>query len=563
MFSKPGLIFLFLFISGLAWAQDIEELRKRKPFHVSGGLNANATYYTANSYNDRDPFVWLLNGNLNLSIYGVVNVPLSFLISKDNNSFDANKDALKRFGISPKYKSVTLHAGYRNLNFSQFTMSGITFLGGGIEYQPVNSFIKAKAFYGRFTSAHQYRASSIYDTELDNLPEFKRNGYGTMFTLGKKGQFIDLTLFKGWDDKNSATIPDSIQIKPVENFVVGISTRNSITDRLHVKIDYALSAFTTDTRQPETEQKVYTYSNNLGFLFTPRTSSQFNKTVQVAAEYNFDIVNLGFSYRRIDPQYQSLGISFINNDIEEFSANIAGSVFKNRMSFSGNLGTQRNNLDNSLVTTNKRLITSLNTTWLVTQKLNLTASYSNFNSSAMPTRVQLVDSVKYSQATTNLSLMTNYNFGNSDNQQGISMVASYQKGNSLNQNGTQVTDISNTYICANLLYRRGIIPASVTMTLSLNYSVFNSANIETSSLGPVLGISKSLLKRKLNLMLNTGILNSKSVSGNSTIQNIRFSTDYNISSHHSFRMSINFLNELSGANRRRQFQGNIAYNYIL
>ncbi len=545
--------------------QNIEQIKDNDPIQVTGGCSASSTIYSGSEKNMiRDPFVWVLNGNFNLNFYGVVNAPVSFFLSKDNRSLDANTDAFKRFGISPQYRSVTLHLGYRNMEFSRYTLSGITFLGGGIEYAPVHTMFKIKSFYGQFAAAKQYKTVSAFDPDaLNNLPVFERRGYGTMLTLGKKGQFADIILFKGQDDKNSITIPDSINVKPAENFVIGFRTRNSITNKLHLKVDYSLSAFTTDTRQPRVIQESYTYANNLGFLFTPRTSSQFNNSVQAALDYVFGPASIGLSYNRVDPQYQSLGTSFINNDIEEVTADFGGSFLKNKISISGNFGFQHNNLDNSLLTTSRRLISSFNCTWLAGKKLNFTGSFSNFNSSALPTQILLIDSIKYTQATTNLTLSSNYHFEKENSKQGITLVTTYQKGNTLNQSGTQVTDVSNSFLNTNLMYRLGIVPGDVSIYVSVNFSVFTAEELQTSSLGPTLGVTKSLFKKKVGLTINTSFLNTSTGSDQSFLINNRVTCNWQISSHHSFRMGIIYLDKSSVAGKVNQFQGNLAYNFIL
>jgi len=38
--------------------------------------------------------------------------------------------------MSPYYKWITIHVGYRNINYSQFTLAGHTILGAGIELHP-------------------------------------------------------------------------------------------------------------------------------------------------------------------------------------------------------------------------------------------------------------------------------------------------------------------------------------------------------------------------------------------------------------------------------------------
>jgi len=150
-----NLLYPFIFFFSLInlSAQDLEQVVKAKPVKVSGGLNANTTFYATDATNpQRDPFMWIINGNINLNLYGVVNAPFSFMLSKENKTF--NQPSYKQFGISPKYKAVTVHLGYRAMNFSQYSMSGIQFLCGGIEYSPKNKPFAIKGFYGRFAQAN-------------------------------------------------------------------------------------------------------------------------------------------------------------------------------------------------------------------------------------------------------------------------------------------------------------------------------------------------------------------------------------------------------------------------
>jgi len=562
---KKGFVFIFILIISVAKAQDIEQVIHNKPLNFSGGLNASGTFYHSNAESfSRDPFFWTINGNFNLSVYGVVDVPISFILSKNNSSLGTNQEMFRQFGISPKYRSVTLHLGYRNMNFSPYTMSGITFLGAGVDYNPQNSWLQLRAFYGRFASAKQYKTVSAYDPNaIQDQPVFERWGYGTMITAGKKNHSVDLILFKANDNKQSITVPDSLGIKPIENFIIGVSTKNRITENLHFNLDYSLSAYTTDTRQPEIEQETYTYANNLGFLFTPRSSSQFNHSIQSALEYTFNFASLGVSYKRVDPQYQSLGISFINNDIREFAANIATSLFKNKLSLAGNFGSQVNNLDNSQLTTNKRFITSLNCTYMVNKNLNFTGSYANFNSNATPTQIQLVDSIKYTQSNSNFTFTSNYNFGAENRPQGVNFLTTYQQGNTLNQAGTNVTDITNSFWNSYLMYRLTFSPYLLSFTLSFNYSTFETQSVNTTSTGPTLGINKGFLDNKMSVSLNSSYLNTSSSTENSSLINIRFFTNYKINNHHTFKLGITYLNKSSDIKSVNQFQGNIAYNYFL
>jgi len=382
-----------------------------------------------------------------------------------------------------------------------------------------------------------------------------------MITLGKKGQFVDLILFKAIDNKSSIIVPDTVDnLKPLENFVLGINTRNKITKNLNLKIEYVLSALSTDISQPEMYQETYSYANNLGFLFSPRTSSQFNSVIQSGLNYKFKVANLGINYKHIDPEFQSLGTSFINNDIEEITTNLGTSLFKNKVSLSGNFGTQRNNLDKTQITTSKRLISSANISYLATKKLNFIAAVSNFNTNATPTQIYLVDSIKYSQATSNTSLTTNYNFGDTATQQGVTLITSYQEGHTLNQSGTEVTNISNTFININAMYHLNFVSQKIAVFASINYTTFETMGNTSNSLGPTIGVVKQMVKDKLKIGVNATYLKTSGNSSSSLI-NTRIYGNYDLNKHHSLKIGINVLNKNAAGTKINQFQGNIAYAY--
>jgi predicted metalloprotease len=130
-------------------AQDIEQVVKAKPVKVSGGATASTSFYDVNGEEDtRDPYFWQVMANINFNFWGVVDMPFSAYFAKKNVRYQ--QPSFQQFGMSPKYKAVTLHLGYRNMTFSNYSLAGLTFLGAGIEYNPKDYWLKASAMYGRF-----------------------------------------------------------------------------------------------------------------------------------------------------------------------------------------------------------------------------------------------------------------------------------------------------------------------------------------------------------------------------------------------------------------------------
>ena len=119
-------------------------------------------------------------------------------------------------------------------------------------------------------------------------------------------------------------------------------------------------------------------------------------------------------YRRVDPEFTTLGSAFLNNDLEDISGGGSVSLFKSKVTFNSNAGIQRNNLDNQLSANNKRFIFNSSVNWLVSQKMQIAANYGNFNTSTRQAQLRtgvLVDSLEFFQVSRNGGMNMNFSLG--------------------------------------------------------------------------------------------------------------------------------------------------------
>jgi hypothetical protein len=130
-------------LSSPALSQDLEELAQKKnadPLQVSGSLSVTGAAASAYGMDTRrPPFYWALRGNLNLRLFDVIDAPMSITYSPQGNNLAYPFQRLQPFnqvGISPSYKSITLHLGYRSMNISRYSLSGNNFNGVGVERKP-------------------------------------------------------------------------------------------------------------------------------------------------------------------------------------------------------------------------------------------------------------------------------------------------------------------------------------------------------------------------------------------------------------------------------------------
>ncbi len=522
---------LSVLLSTYASSQDLEKLPDSLYFKANGGVNFGLSGYASSGMDARrDPFSYILNANLVLNISDAISMPFSAILSSGSKTY--NTPHYNIVGISPKYKSVTVHAGYRNMQFSPYTLNGISFFGLGVELEPKDSFWKFKSLGGRFAKGIPFRNDITGQVEL---PSFERWGWGGMLTLGNKDYSTDLILFKATDNHRSVKIPDTLNITPKENLTFGFNTKLKLAEKLTLSSEFAASAYTEDTRMEEIFYDRYSYLNNLGNLFTPRLSSTFSKAVGVTLSYTEDKYTLGATFQRIDPDYITLGSTYMNNDFRNITFNLARSFLENRIIFSGNYGVQKNNLNNDRQTDENRIISSAQLSYNVTEKLNLMGNYSNYSTNSEPSYLNFIDSVRYAQVAENYGGMASYSTGNDVISHNFNLNLTLQKSDMLNNTATEVTEIKTRTKNAVLSYTFSYQPLKLSLNSSLNATIFESANMNSTTIGPVFSLQRPFFERKINTSLAYSFMNSESNGLNNTTSIIRLNASYKLKPKHTLK----------------------------
>ena len=125
--------FFSVFSAKNALSQDLGNIEEIKPISLDGSISISGSKYSVSGApRRRPPTSWTLIGSPTLSIYGV-SLPFNFILSDQESDF---RQPFDQIGVSPQYKSVTLHLGYRSLTYSKYTLAGISFLGAGLDLNP-------------------------------------------------------------------------------------------------------------------------------------------------------------------------------------------------------------------------------------------------------------------------------------------------------------------------------------------------------------------------------------------------------------------------------------------
>ncbi|MCE2994874.1 MAG: hypothetical protein ACK5RG_07645 [Cyclobacteriaceae bacterium] len=521
------------------YSQNLETIGKEKPIKLSGGVSLSQIGYAASGIDSRrDPYSYYATGNLNVSLYGW-SIPLSFSYSNQGVSF---QQPFNQFSMHPTYKWITLHAGFTSMNFSPYTVGGHLFSGVGVDANPTSK-LRISALYGRFLKAVQpdtaagSRVQAAYD----------RYGYGMKVGYGDGKDFVEAIVFRAQDEQQSIRfVPETQGILPQENLVLGFTGGKSLFQKLLLRFEWATSAITRDTRagQTTTENPL----GNVGGLFTPRTSSSYYNAMKANVTYQGNGYSVGMGYERIDPQYRTLGSYFFNNDLENITVNAATALLQGKVNLSANVGTQRDNLDESKATTMRRVVTALNVAFAPSQKFNLSVSYSSFQSFTNVrsqfvdinrlTQFDFLDTLNFTQISQNANINSMYQLGNNKNRrQTISLNLTAQGAS--DKQGQVEQNSGLRFYNFNSSYSLSLTPQSLTLSTSFNLSMSDGVASQSRTFGPTVAVTKQFFEKKLRTTasishnesyangLHTGSILNGRLSGNVSIKkkhNVNLST---------------------------------------
>lgn len=558
---------LIIWLNSSVHAQNLERIGKQNPLTISGGISINQIGYAVSGIESRrDPYSFFASGNINFDLYGW-NVPFTFTYSNQQSSF---QQPFNQYGLHPTYKWVTGHFGYASMNFSPYTLAGHLFLGAGVEASPGK--FKVSTMYGRLMEAVEP------DTLAENppLPAFKRMGYGFKAGYADGSDQIYIIVFGAKDDQNSISyVPEEEDILPQENLVFSVLGSKALFERIVLNAEYAISGISRDTRTPEINLDKNTLFNHVGGLFTPNTSSSFYNAYKGGITYQATAYSVGVAVEKVDPGYRTLGAYYFNNDLLNYTVNGATALFQGKVNLAANVGVQKDNLDNTKVSSMKRTVGSVSVGYAASERLNLSASYSNFTSFTnirsqfvdinQLTPYDNLDTLNYTQISQNATLNTYYRVSvDKDRPQTINLNLSFQDAS--DKQGEVEQNSGSQFYMANVAYSLSFTPQTLTVTGAFNYNENKSLSLNTRTLGPTIAVGKSFLNKQLRTSFssswNESYTNGQKVN---RILNLRANGGYSIKKKHNLNLSLAVINRESnaenGAQAFTEFTGTLGYSY--
>jgi hypothetical protein len=516
-FIQPKLLILsgFCVLMCNAFSQNLEGIKQQTPFKISGSINTKLQFYGSNKENlNRDPFVWYLQGSPEISVYGI-NLPFSFRISKQDRNFS---QPFNEFGVSPYYKWIKLHLGYRSLTWSNYALAGHSIAGAGFELTPGK--FRIGFISGRLLKPVKYKDDPDYTSTQS--PAFRRTGSAFIFGYGTENNYANLVILKAKDDPKSLdTIPESYDLKPAENLVVSLNTKQVIAKKFVFELEVAQSLYSADTRSAKSDSSVSFMAKASSFLMDNRSSTTSHNALQTSLGYQSDKFGMTVKYQRIEPNFTSMGAYYFLTDISNITLEPSVKLLKSKLSLGGSFGLQYDNLGNDKNLRTKRTITSVKFNYVPVQQFSVGAFYSDYGI-AQQSGIMSIDTLRKSevaQATSQYGLNSSYTMINETWTHNAVLNISGQKLNDDNPNTSKSTEFST--IIFNLGYYATYMPWNLNGTLSFMYTNLTQDTLKTSVVGPAVSLGKSLLKNKMSIAVSySAMANKIDQETTNTISNI-------------------------------------------
>lgn len=520
-----SLILLSMASSG-SYAQDFSTIERGEWFSMGGNIGTNLSFSDyGGGKAQQSPWSAVLTAGLNFQVLGV-NIPFSFSYGNGSRAF---MHPFTRYGLSPRYKDVTVHLGYRSLTLSNAIFSGKTFLGAGAEGR-AGAFSFA-GFYGQIEEPRAFDTTHRYTP-----PVYARTAFGGKIGMEFQSFALNLTVFKAIDDSTSIAQPVGYKapFTPKDNFVAGLSGRLSLFSFLSFSTEWALSAFTNNLNgEPVNINSLRKYSNVIDI----RENSTYGYLANNALNLTLGTASLNFNHRHITPDYRSLGVPGLATNLRSYSLMYNDNFFNNLISLNAYYTNQEDNVSKKQMMTSVSNILGLNSNLNLSNKFNASVSY---NGSFMGQKVNFTKTEGDENPVTPMNLANHsvnispqYSFMIDSLNHGVSMPIDVFY--SVISEGDTVPDkVSGTYSFSPS-YSLDFPKLNLNTGLSYSLSMSNNGDITDS-------------RHSINLFGNKSFFENKSLSVNSSLGFSFSSNEYSGSS----------LYVSSGANYRFLEQHNIS-----
>lgn len=543
------LMLLFCCLNNVASGQireRIDQIKTADPFAISGTVGTGLGVSYNSNQPGSTPFSANLYASLNLSFYSF-QLPISFYLADNTTSFSYPQLPTFHLGFMPTWRNWKFHLGNSSMHFSNYTYSGLTFLGVGAEYQ--GKLFRMGVFGGHLQQATRikgYDDRTAFQQLADSLlglnvpeadkPQYRRDAVGLKLGVGNARNFIDFSFMKAKDAAKSLPKEWQDSICPHENFVLGMSGRFAIGKWFSFNANLGGSLYTNDTRDtlmafvreiPEV-QKI---TKATDWLMPFCNNTIFRFAGDAAMNFVVKTFSASLTYRFIQPDYVSLGASNFNQNSHSLGAVINASMFKGRSNISAVGYIQRDNLNKKQMYMNQVATYSLNWNNHIGNMFNLGLNYSGIKQDQYDGTCVIADSMKINQIVHTLAVTPSITFQKTY-EHTISLNCNFVQNKNLNKN--YVGGVNVQTLTTGIGYGVEFEPIRLGFDVGYDFSMSSSEYAHYNSHGINAGLRyKIMSKDKLNWTASYNGSLAYNIQKDEGVDN-NFSVSNSISSNFSF-----------------------------
>ena len=321
-------------------------------------------------------------------------------------------------------------------------------------------------------------------------------------------------------------VSNGAAVTPQENLVGGLTWKILfLNNKLSWQSEVDGSVYTRDMRAETINLDSVSIPNFVKGIYSPKISSSVDYSVNTELGFNLNSVNAKIGYKFIGPGYTSLGLPYLINDQQEFTAMTSFRISR----FGVNLNWARYNdnlIDQKLYTTIRNQY-NLSLSGMITSYWNgnITTTILNMGNNSNN------DTTKVNFSTFLLSTTHSFMFSRSSVLRTVTLSYNYQSSGDSSPLRKGTTSISN-----NLTFGLNF---QVTKTITANASAGFIAStyadtIKSKTQVFSIGAQESFLNRKLTASINL----SNSSTGSDNAFNLNISSGYKISKADNIYLSI-------------------------
>lgn len=531
--KKMRILVLLMLMSVMSQRAYAQLASKSDAVSWRGGIGIGTQLYKAYGIENRTVSpMWNIHGNATVSIKGRFSLPFSFTIGRQGSS--GTYPTFKQIGISPTYKWAKFHLGWRSIKMSDYTLSGRTFYGIGVELNP--GILRFAAMKGRLNRPLEY-AGGINPNVNSHI--FKRTAYAAKIGIGTEKNFLDVIYLKAKDDPESITLlrQDSLP-NPAENAILGLNGKLSLSSHFKLYAEFASSIYTRDANA---NLSVRDYPSLAQNIIEPKLSSRANYAFKSGIEIIGKRWRTTFQYEKVMPEYSSMGAYYFREDSERFTFEPSFSLLNNKFRFNGSIGIQKNNLLNIKAQTSKNILARGNATYQANDRFGINLNFSSFNLSQEEGNIELNDTIRIAQVNSNYSLSPYWVWVKDNSMvRTMNISANFQNLNDKNPFTREFTDMSTWFF--NAFYSQTYTPTHFNWNIGSNYNIIQLSDLSTRRYGLTIGGSKSDKENKLNINVSLSY-NLSSIDGQSdgSLVSNNIGLSYKPHKKHTFSFNSNII----------------------